>query len=152
MPIPKVVSTAGAIDEEAGYELLARFGATVSPLIEQFGEDSIDAIVMPVVRIIQEDRNAALDLLEKCPAVIESLLSLGEETLINVFQMANQVIPYGPRLAAKLLEMSPHILHHGDFETFTKTAALACRIAEVDVRAVDESGDGKRRHPRQRRL
>ncbi len=125
---------AGVTDEDAQYELMTRFGATLSPLIERFGEAGIDSILAPIVRIAENDRQAALALLEKCPDIAGKLLPLGEDMVLNVFEMANQVIPYGAPLAVRFLETSPALVSENDFETLTKTAALACSIAQVNIR------------------
>jgi len=124
----------GGAAEEAGFELMASFGATLAPLIERFGDDGIDSIIMPIARIAQTDRQTALILLERCPVLIDKLLPHGEDTVLNVFEMINQVIPYGPVLAVRFLEASPLILDKTDFETLTKIAALSCSIARINLR------------------
>ena len=121
-------------NDHVEYELMARFGATFSPLIERFGEEGIDSILTPITRIAENDRQAALVLLERCPDIIAQLLPFGEEMVLHVFDMANQVIPYGAPLAVRFLEISPVLISENNFETLTQAAALACSIAQIDIR------------------
>ncbi len=124
----------GAVDEDAGYELLSRLAATLAPLVERFGEGSADVILAVITRIADYDRRAAFVLLEACPDIMGKLLPAGNDTILNVFDIADQMIPYGPALAARFIEVSPALLSENDFETLTQTAALGCSVASVNVR------------------
>jgi uncharacterized protein YegL len=130
----KIHPDAGEADDHVESELMARFGATFSPLIERFGEEGIDAILTPIARIADVDRQAAYVLLDRCPDIVARLLPFGEETVLNVFGMASQVIPFGAPVAVRFLEISPVLISENDFETLTQTAALACSIASIDNR------------------
>jgi len=124
----------GAFDEDAGHELIARFGAALAPVAERFGEESTDAILAMITRIAENDRRAAFVLLEECPDIIGKLLLMGDEDLPNVFGIAHQIVPYGAALAVRFLEVSPALLAENDFETLTQTSALCCSVAQVNVR------------------
>ncbi|PKN19912.1 MAG: hypothetical protein CVU71_05970 [Deltaproteobacteria bacterium HGW-Deltaproteobacteria-6] len=124
----------GGTDENAAGELTARFNAAFSPLIERFGEEGIDSILSPIIRIAENDRQTALVVLERTPDIVSRLLPAGEEMVISVFGLANQVVPFGAPLAARFLEISPALISESNFETLTQTAALACSIAQVDIR------------------
>jgi len=124
----------GAFDEDAGYELMTRFGEALVPVVDRFGEGSADAILASIIRIAENDRQAALVLLKECPDIIRQLLGAGDETLLNIFGVADQMIPYGAALAVLFLEVSPTLLSKNDFETLTKIAALGCSIAQVNTR------------------
>ena len=124
----------GAVVEDAGYELLTRFGTALVPVVERFGEGSADVILATITRLAENDRRAAFALLDECPDIIRQLLDAGDETLLNVFDIANQMIPYGADLAVRFLEVSPTLLSENNFETLTQTAALGCSIAQVNVR------------------
>ncbi len=127
-------TVAGSVNENAAAELMARFGSTFSPFIERFGEEGIDSILTPVTRIAENDSQTALLLLGKVPDIVDGLLPAGEEMVLSVFDMANQVVPYGAPLAARFLEISPALISENNFETLTQTAALACSIAQIDIR------------------
>lgn len=120
---------------DAGHSLLARFEAALSPLIERLGENGIDVIVATVNRIAGQDIQAGLELLEKCPDILAGILPLGEQYITDVFDLSHSVIPYGAPLAVRFLETSPALLAENDFETLTKTAALACSIARIHPQA-----------------
>ncbi len=120
-----------AVDEAREDELIARFGDALSPLINRFGYEGIDSIGLLMARLRQADRQAALALMEKSPALIEGLLPYGEELVREVFGLADQLIPLGPLCAFRFLEMSPRILEKSDYETLVKTTALIGEIAAV---------------------
>jgi uncharacterized protein YegL len=124
----------GVIDEDAGYELLGRLSAALTPLVRRFGEGSADSLLAVITRIADHDRHAAFVLLEACPDIIRKLLLAGDETILNVFAIADQMLPYGPALAARFIEVTPALLSENDFETLTQTAALGCSVASVNVR------------------
>ncbi len=69
--------------------------------------------------------------MEKSPALIEGLLPYGEELVLDVFGLADQMIPFGPLWTLKFLEMSPRFLEKSDYETLIKTTALIGEIAAV---------------------
>ena len=108
---------------------MARFGDALSPLIDRFGYEGIESIGILMGRLTQMDRQAALVLMEKSPALIEGLLPYGEELVLEVFGLADQMIPFGPLLTLKFLEMSPRFLEKSDYETLVKTTALIGEIA-----------------------
>ena len=126
--------SAGSSAHDAGYELITRFGEALIPVVERFGEGSADAILASIMRIGENDRRAAAVLLEECPDIIRLLLDADDKTLLNVFGIADQMIPYGAALAVRCLEVSPIVLAENDFETLTKIAALGCSIAQVNTR------------------
>lgn len=127
--------TAGSGEaEDAGYELITRLGAALVPIVERFGEGSADVILTTITRIAENDRRAAFVLLEECPDIIGKLLPAGNEIVLNIFDIANQMIPFGAALAVRFLEVSPTLLSENNFETLTKIAALGCSIAQVNTR------------------
>ncbi|MRR18056.1 MAG: VWA domain-containing protein, partial [Deltaproteobacteria bacterium] len=123
-----------ACAHDAGYELASRFGAALAPVAERFGEKRLDAILTMITRIAENDRRAAFTLLEECPDIIGKLLVAGDEAVLNVFAIADQMVPYGAGLTVRFLEVSPALLAENDFETLTQTAALGCSVAQVNVR------------------
>ena len=120
-----------AVDEAREDELIARFGEALSPLIHRFGYEGIDSIGLLMARLRQADRQTALALMEKSPVLIEGLLPYGEELVLDVFGLADQLIPLGPLCTLKFLEMSPRFLEKSDYETLIKTTALIGEIAAV---------------------
>ena len=105
----------------------------LSPLVRRFGYEGIDSIGLLTARLGKWDRQAALVLMEKSPVLIENLLPYGEERILQVFDLAHQMIPFGPLLTLKFLEMSPRFLEKSDFETLVKTTALIGEVADVQV-------------------
>ncbi|MEE9913102.1 MAG: VWA domain-containing protein [Deltaproteobacteria bacterium] len=128
------LSAGSGESEDAGYELMTRLGAALVPVVERFGEGSADVILTTITRIAENDRRAAFFLLEECPDIIDKLLPAGHETVLNIFDIANQMIPFGAALAVRFLEVSPTLLSENDVETLTQTAALGCSIARINVR------------------
>jgi hypothetical protein len=120
-----------AIDEAREDELMARFGEALSPLIYRFGYEGIDSIGLLMARLRQADPQVALVLMENSPALIEGLLPYGEELVLNVFGLAGRLIPFGPYLSLKFLEMSPRFLEKSDYEILIKTTVLIGEIAAV---------------------
>ncbi len=119
------------IKEANEEELISRFGEALSPLINRFGYDGIDSIGILMARLKKVDPQAALILMEESPFLIESLLPYGEERILDIFDLAHQMIPFGPFLTLKFLETSPRFLEKNDFETLVKTTALIGEIAAV---------------------
>ena len=101
------------------------------PLIQRFGYEGIDSIGLLTARLEKWDRQAALALMEKSPVLIENLLPYGEERILQIFDLAHQMIPFGPLLTLKFLEMSPRFLEKSDFETLVKTTTLIGEVADV---------------------
>ena len=124
----------GVVDEDEGYEHFRRLAAALAPLVERFGEGSADVILAVITRIADHDRRAAFVLLEACPDIMRQLLPANNDTILNIFHMADEMIPYGPALAVRFIEVSPALLAENDFETLTRTAALSCSVASVDLR------------------
>ena len=85
----------GQFAEDAGYERMIRLAEALAPVVEGSGEESADAILAAITRIAGSDRRAALILLEECPAIIRKLSGAGDKTLLNVFDIASQMIPFG---------------------------------------------------------
>ncbi|MCJ7833605.1 MAG: hypothetical protein MUQ20_04380, partial [Deltaproteobacteria bacterium] len=108
-----------------------RFGDALFPLINRFGYEGIDSIGILMARLRQEDRQTALYLMEKSPSIIERLIPYGEDLVLNVYDLANQMIPFGALLTVRFLEMSPRIIEKDGFETLVKTAALMAEVAGV---------------------
>jgi len=121
----------GEDDEDHENEIVSRFGDALFPLINRFGYEGIDSIGILMARLRQEDRQTALYLMEKSPSIIERLISYGEDLVLNVYSLANQMIPLGALLTVKFLEMSPRIMEKEDYETLVKTAALMAEVADV---------------------
>ena len=117
------------IDKDYEEELIARFGEALSPLIDRFGYGGIDQIGILMARLRQDDPQAALYLLKISPSLIDRLLPHGEELILNVYELGNQMVPFGSVLTVRLLEMSPEILEKGDYQTLVKTASLAREVA-----------------------
>ncbi len=124
----------GPFPEDPGYERMARLVEALAPIALRCGEESTDTILSAITRIAGNDRRAALILLEECPDIIAKLLGAGDETLLNVFDIVHQMIPFGASLAVGFVEVSPALIAENDFETLTQTAALACSVAQVNVR------------------
>ena len=109
--------------------MIARFGEALSPLIDRFGYEGIEQIGILMARLRQDDPQAALYLLKISPSLIDRLLPYGEELILNVYELGNQMVPFGSVLTVRLLEMSPEILEKGDYQTLVKTASLAREVA-----------------------
>jgi nitric oxide reductase NorD protein len=118
-------------DEIREEELVVRFGQALSPLVQRFGYDGIDSIGLLMARLREGDRQAALILMEKSPILIENLLPYGEERILQIFDLAHQMIPYGPLLTLKFLEISPRFLKKSDYTTLVKTVTLLGEVADV---------------------
>ncbi|MBI4764302.1 MAG: VWA domain-containing protein [Deltaproteobacteria bacterium] len=121
------------VDEAREEELVARFGEALSPLVRRFGYEGIDSIGLLLARLRKWDPRAALVLMEKSPVLIEALLPYGEERILQAFDLAQQMIPFGPLLTLKFLEMSPRFLEKSDFETLIKTSTLIGEVADVQL-------------------
>ena len=121
----------GEEDETYENEVVSRFGDALLPLINRFGYEGIESIGVLIAHLRQEDRQAAVYLMEKSPAIIERLLLYGEDLVLNVYDLANQVIPFGPLLTVRFLEMSPRIMEKDGYETLVRTAALMAEVAGV---------------------
>ena len=115
--------------EDYENELIARFGEALFPLIDRFGYEGIESIGILMARLGQDNRQAARYLMKKSPSIIERLLPHGEELVLNVYRLGNEMVPYGSILAVRFLEMSPEIIEKSDYETLAKTAAFACGVA-----------------------
>ncbi len=118
-------------DEDHKNEIVSRFGDALFPLINRFGYEGINFIGILIARLKQEDRQAALYLMEKSPAIIERLLSYGEDLVLNIYSLANQMISFGPLLPVRFLEMSPRIMEKDGYETLVRTASLMAEVAGV---------------------
>ncbi|MGA3085266.1 MAG: VWA domain-containing protein [Thermodesulfobacteriota bacterium] len=121
----------GEDDEDHENEIVSRFGDALFPLINRFGYESIDSIGILMARLRQEDRQAALYLMEKSPAIIERLLPYGEDLVLNIYRLANQMISFGPLVTVRFLEMSPWIMEKEDYETLVRTASLMAEVADI---------------------
>ena len=71
-------------------------------MIDRFGYEGIEPIGILMGRLTQMDRQAALALMEKSPALIEGLLPYGEELVLDVFDLAVRMIPFGPLLCLEI--------------------------------------------------
>ena len=116
-------------DQEYEDRLINQFGEALHPLISRFGYEGIEPVGRLMARLRQDDPSAARYLLEKSPSIIDKLLPYGEELVIHVFGLGNQMVPYGAILAVRLMEISPEILEKKDYQTLVKTAALAGEVA-----------------------
>ena len=134
MDKPSLPGDPRAVSEDDLRHLMAQVSTGLAPLIDQYGEGSIDVILTPIIRIAECDRQAAFMILQECPDIAGRLHSIGGKAVLDVFDMANEMIPFGPLLAMRFLEISPSLLGEADFETLIKTAALACSIAPVNIR------------------
>jgi nitric oxide reductase NorD protein len=128
-PIEK--PTDKTIAEDRENALIARFADALLPLINRFGYEGIAPIGRLIARLKQENPEMALYLLEQSPSVIKKLLPAGEESVLSVFALGNQMIPFDALLVVRLIETSPEIIAAGGFETLVKTAALAAQIVGV---------------------
>lgn len=123
------------IDEHYEAEVIARFGETLAPLIDRFGYEGIESIGLLVGKITQDDAPAALELLEQSPAIVEALMKQGEQLVLQVYGLGNQIAPYGSRLAVTFMVVSPRIMEKGDFDTLARVAGLAAETARTDAHA-----------------
>ncbi|MBI5604227.1 MAG: VWA domain-containing protein [Deltaproteobacteria bacterium] len=121
------------VDQENEERLINRFADALLPLIERFGYEGIDPVGRLMARIRQEDPGAARYLLEISPSLIERLLPRGEELVLQVYGLGNQVASCGAVPAVKFLQMAPEILEKSDFPTLAKTATLVCAVAETSL-------------------
>ncbi len=121
----------GLTDKGYEDELIVRFGEALHPLINRFGYEGIEPVGRLMARLRQDDPPAARYLLEKSPSLIDKLLPYGEELVIDVFGLGNQMVPYGAILAVRLMEISPEIIEKRDYPTLVKTAALAGEVARA---------------------
>ena len=120
-----------------GQEVWNRFDAAWSELARHLAEQQIESIGATVAAIVENDNQAGWILLEKFPDIVTGLLRAGAETIADVFEMGRQVIPFGARLAVRILEISPVLISERDFETLTKTAALACSVSQINTRTAE---------------
>jgi uncharacterized protein YegL len=127
----------GAGDDEATYAHMIGLRESLLPLMAQLRPEAVEAVLRPIAEMARHDRQTALAILEPYPAVIKGLLPQGEETLLNVLGLAGECLPYGIGLTVRFLTMSPAILEASDFDTLTRTAALACGIAQVNNRTAE---------------
>src|SRR4030042_3725884 len=136
---------AGVVDEDYENEIVSRFGEALFPLIKRFGYEGIDSIGILIARLRQGDRQAALYLMEISPSLIERLLPYGEDLVLNIYDLANQMIPFGPLLTVRFLEMSPRIIEKDGLENLVNTTALIHKVAEVHaataINLVEKSPD-----------
>jgi hypothetical protein len=113
-------------------EVLDKMVGELYPLLDRVGYDGLENVIRVCSQLDRYSGRTAVTLLEESPALIERLLTYGDEDLVvNVYGLCSQV--YGEGTAIRLLGQSPALIDRVGYDGLEKIAGLCSQVAREDA-------------------